>query len=161
MSGKQRIGCHKRLQLIKRPAPNHLGLHGQSYPLLVGESKPLSFELILEHTVLFDEIIDDRLLLAVKPACQGDYNEVERLDGDCHCTNRLYVILFDNNIIQLVQIFAPYAKSRVFWFMNFMPGNQNYLGDIAKAVASHGVLMGGPDVPAGQLRAGDSHLSVL
>jgi len=35
---------------------------------LVGESKPLSFELILEYTVLFDEILDDRLLLAAKPA---------------------------------------------------------------------------------------------
>jgi len=71
-------------------------------------SRPLSFELILENTVLFDELINDRLLLAVKPAGQGDYKEMERLYGDCHYTNRLSLILFDNNIIQFVRIFAPY-----------------------------------------------------
>ncbi|CAN5292665.1 hypothetical protein BH24PSE2_BH24PSE2_12620 [soil metagenome] len=37
-------------------------------------------------------------------------------------------------------------KSRVFWFMNFFPGKQDYIGDIASAVASKGVIMGGPDV---------------
>ena len=61
------------------PTTKHLGLHGQSYPLLIGESKPLPFELILEHTILFDEIVDDRLLLAVKPACQVDYKEVQKV----------------------------------------------------------------------------------
>jgi hypothetical protein len=43
--------------------------------------KPLSFELLLEHTVLFDEIIDDRLLLAAKPAGQGNYEEMEGLQN--------------------------------------------------------------------------------
>jgi len=43
--GEQRIGCHQRLQFIKCPATQHFGLHGQAYPLFVGESKPLSFEL--------------------------------------------------------------------------------------------------------------------
>lgn len=36
--------------------------------------------------------------------------------------------------------------SRVFWFMNFFPGNNNYIATIATAVASKGVVMGGPDV---------------
>ena len=36
--------------------------------------------------------------------------------------------------------------SRVFWFMNFLVGNQAYLGTIANAVASKGVVLGGPDV---------------
>jgi len=44
----------------------------QPYPLFVGEPKPLSFELLLEYTVLFDEIVYDRLLVAVKPAGQGN-----------------------------------------------------------------------------------------
>jgi hypothetical protein len=30
--------------------------------------------------------------------------------------------------------------------MNFLPGNQDYLASIAAAVASKGVVMGGPDV---------------
>jgi len=36
--------------------------------------------------------------------------------------------------------------SRVFWYMNFFPRNQKYIGSIASAVASKGVIMGGPDV---------------
>ena len=40
---------------------------------------------------------------------QGDYEKMERLYGVCHCANRLSVIFIDNNIIQLVRIFAPYG----------------------------------------------------
>jgi hypothetical protein len=50
-----------------RPAAKDFGFHGQPYALFVGRPKPLSFELLLEYTVLFDEIIDHRLLVAVKP----------------------------------------------------------------------------------------------
>ena len=35
--------------------------------------------------------------------------------------------------------------SRVFWYMNFLTGNQSYIGTIAAAVAPLGVVMGGPD----------------
>jgi len=43
-----------------------------------------------------------------KRAGQGDYEEVEWLYDMGHCTNRLSVLLCDNNIIRLVRIFAPY-----------------------------------------------------
>src|SRR5450432_1850704 len=36
--------------------------------------------------------------------------------------------------------------SRVFWFMNYLVGGQNYIANIASAVAPKGVIMGGPDV---------------
>jgi hypothetical protein len=65
--------------------------------------------LLFENTVLFDEIVNDRLLVAVNPTGQGDYEKMERLYGVCDCANRLSVILIDNNIIGLVRIFAPYA----------------------------------------------------
>jgi hypothetical protein len=41
---------------------------------------------------------------------------------------------------------AGVPRSRVFWYMNFLPGNQGYLEDIARAVVGTGVVMGGPDV---------------
>ena len=41
---------------------------------------------------------------------------------------------------------ASLPTSRVFWYMNFLVGNQNYIGTIASAVAPKGVIMGGPDV---------------
>jgi hypothetical protein len=37
-------------------------------------------------------------------------------------------------------------RSRVFWHMNFLPQNQDYLASIADAVAPYGVVMGGPDI---------------
>jgi len=46
---------------------------------------------------------------ASRPAGQGNCDEVEGLYDVAHCTNRLSVILFDNNIIRLVRIFAPYG----------------------------------------------------
>jgi hypothetical protein len=74
----------------------------------VSEPKPPSFELLLEYTVLFDEIVDDVLLVPVEPAGQGDYQQMKWLYDVAHCPNRLSVILPDNNIIRLVRIFAPY-----------------------------------------------------
>ena len=65
LPGEQRIGRHKRLEFIKHPPTQHLGFRGQTYSLFVGEPKLLSFELLLKNTVLFDEIIDDRLLVSV------------------------------------------------------------------------------------------------
>jgi hypothetical protein len=32
----------------------HLGLDGQAYPMFVGESKPLPYQLLLEYTILLD-----------------------------------------------------------------------------------------------------------
>jgi len=37
-------------------------------------------------------------------------------------------------------------SSRVFWYMNFLPGKQDYIADIARDVAGRGVVMGGPDI---------------
>jgi hypothetical protein len=37
-------------------------------------------------------------------------------------------------------------RSRVFWYMNFLPGGQSYLGEVATALVGTGVVMGGPDV---------------
>jgi hypothetical protein len=53
-------------------------------------------------------------LLAVKPAGQRNYEEVEGLYDRGHCQNRLAAILSDKNIIRLVRIFAPYGSFEVF-----------------------------------------------
>ena len=37
-------------------------------------------------------------------------------------------------------------RSRVFWYMNFLPGQQQYIAEIAENVAGTGVVMGGPDI---------------
>jgi hypothetical protein len=54
----------------------------------------------------------------------------------------------DSYISILTAAATAMPTSRVFWYMNFMPGNNSgsYLGAIAAAVASKGVVMGCPDV---------------
>ena len=47
------------------------------------------------------------------------------------------------NMLSAATVSLP--TSRVFWFMNFLTGNQAYIGTIAAAVAPLGVVMGGPD----------------
>ena len=37
-------------------------------------------------------------------------------------------------------------RSRVFWYQNFMVGNQNYIGAVAAALGPKGLVMAGPDV---------------
>jgi hypothetical protein len=78
-------GCHQRLQFIKYSAAKSLGFHGQSHPLFISEPKQLSLDLLLEDTVLFDEIINNHLLLAIEPAGHGDFNlkQVRNLFKDC------------------------------------------------------------------------------
>ena len=73
----------------------------KSPPFYVCELTPLSFKLILKNTALFYKIVDDRLLLAVKPAGQGMG----------HCTNSISVILADNTIIRIFRIVAPYRAA--------------------------------------------------
>ncbi len=47
------------------------------------------------------------------------------------------------NMLSAATVSLP--TSRVFWYMNFLTGNQAYIGSIAAAVAPLGVVMGGPD----------------
>ena len=37
-------------------------------------------------------------------------------------------------------------NSQVFWYMNFLKDGQSMLADVARAIAPHGVAMGGPDI---------------
>ena len=52
----------------------------------------------------------------------------------------------DAYINELTAATVSLPTSRVFWLMNFFVGNQSYIGSIASAVQSKGVVMGGPDV---------------
>jgi len=78
--------------------------------MFIGEPKTLSsVKLIFENAVFFDKIVDDDLLVAVKPAGQGDHEKMQGLYDVRHCLNRLSAIFFDNNIIRFARVFAPYG----------------------------------------------------
>lgn len=52
----------------------------------------------------------------------------------------------DETIRMLKNTRAHFPKSQVFWSMNFFEGKQEYIGQIANAVAPLKIAMGGPDV---------------
>ncbi len=60
-------------------------VNGQSCPLFIDESKTLAIKLILENTVFFDQIVDDRLLLAVKSTGESDGQKLEGSYDVRHC----------------------------------------------------------------------------
>ena len=39
-----------------------------------------------------------------------------------------------------------FPRSQVFWYMNFIEGNNSYIGQVANAVAPQKIAMGGPDI---------------
>jgi hypothetical protein len=55
--------------------------------------------------------------------------------------------IYRDGLIDMIQRSAEaFPTSRVFWYMNFFPMRQDYIAQVASAVAPYGVLMGGPDV---------------
>lgn len=46
----------------------------------------------------------------------------------------------------LLSAASSFPTSQVFWYMNFLPKHQSYLGQVANAVVPAGVAMGGPDI---------------
>ena len=56
-------------------------------------------------------------------------------------------VLYRNALIEILGSAANhFQRSQIFWYMNFLAGQQIYLNDVAEAVAPLKVAMGGPDV---------------
>jgi hypothetical protein len=52
----------------------------------------------------------------------------------------------DALITILTGLQAAFPRSHVFWYQNFLHGNNDYLRHVADAVGADGVFMGGPDI---------------
>ncbi|MBN2049624.1 MAG: hypothetical protein JW760_04210 [Spirochaetales bacterium] len=52
----------------------------------------------------------------------------------------------DGLITLLTGLQRALPESHVFWYSNFLPGNNDYLYDVADTIADYGVFMGGPDI---------------
>ena len=51
---------------------------------MIGQSEPSATELLLEDSILFTEILDDRILLAADPASEGGNKDLPRLKDGGH-----------------------------------------------------------------------------
>ena len=72
---QKRIGRDNPSVFLESFPSQYSGLHGQSTPLPVRKSEPTAFEMFLIHPDLFDEIVDDLLLIPVDPACSNEDDE--------------------------------------------------------------------------------------
>ncbi len=70
---QQRFRCDNSRELFEGFTSQCFGFHAQPTPLLVSESEPMAFAEFLVHPDLFDEIVNDLLLISVDPAdCEQD-----------------------------------------------------------------------------------------
>jgi hypothetical protein len=68
MPAKDRLGANGSVTAETAP-PDRLSFDRQAAPNLVGESELPALQLIFQNAVLFEQIIDHRLLLAVHRTC--------------------------------------------------------------------------------------------
>ncbi len=102
----QRSGGHQRPYLLETRPAQHLGSYGQPITLVIGESKSMPFQLLLQNAVLFQQIVDDMLLVPVEPAGRSDQEELKRLECAGHATSLSGLRSYDNpgSSIQLLDI---------------------------------------------------------
>jgi len=63
--------------LAEHLAAQQLALHGKAPALFVGQARPTATKLLSEDAVLFEQVVDGLLLLAVDPAGEHQQEEVE------------------------------------------------------------------------------------
>ena len=68
MPPEDSVGSDERSNFGEGASSKGLASNRESAALIVGQSKSLATELLLQDTVLFSEILDDRILLSGDPA---------------------------------------------------------------------------------------------
>jgi len=84
MPSEDSVGSDERGNFGEGASANRFAPHGKSSALIVGQAESSTTELLLQDTVLFSEIVDDRILLAGDPARHGGDEDLPRLKDDGH-----------------------------------------------------------------------------
>ena len=122
--------------LAKYALPNRHGFTAKRWdPVVSGRFIALARALAKEFNgdPNFEGIASEESALMITP-------EVQREQG---YTPEKYR---DALILMLTESSKAFDQSQVFWYMNHLEGNSDYLGDIAAAVVGQRVVMGGPDI---------------
>ena len=70
--------------LVERLTPNSLALCCESSTLIVVQAKAFSTELLFQHPVLFDKVLQHLLLMAVDPGSERDQEQVGGVQDGSH-----------------------------------------------------------------------------
>lgn len=84
MPGEDRVRGNETGEVEQRLSADRLPCDRQPPALLVGEPDPSLPELLEQDAVLFPEIVDRRLLVAVDPSGDGGEEDMPGLDDLCH-----------------------------------------------------------------------------
>jgi hypothetical protein len=77
--GQERLRRDDSGQFMKYAPAELPGLDGQSTALVIIQARPLSSELLPQHTVLFLEVVDDILLRLAQAAGERDQQQPKRI----------------------------------------------------------------------------------
>jgi hypothetical protein len=77
---QNRVGCHDGCELRQYAATEPLALRREASALVVGQPNAPSLQLLSEDTILFDQVLDDSLLVAVDPSSEGHEQQSERIE---------------------------------------------------------------------------------
>jgi len=135
----------KTFNLGKNPLPEYLSkfalpnMHGFTAkrwdPLVVDRLIALNQALAKEFNTdpNFEGIALQESALMITPAVQREQNYTPEKYRDAL-------------IKTLTESSKALNQSQVFWYMNHLEGNDEYLGDIAEAILPYRIVMGGPDI---------------
>jgi len=77
----------ERLENVTFAPADKLGFAGKPDSLSIGEAPGFAAELFQKNAILFLEVFDDGLLMAIHPAGNGDEEELEL---SCHATEDFF-----------------------------------------------------------------------
>ena len=84
MPPQERVGRHDRGYVVQDLTPELLALRGESPPLIVRQPQPFLTQLLLQDSVLLDELGDDLLLPPADPAREGHEKHLKRVEVGSH-----------------------------------------------------------------------------
>ena len=84
MPAEDRVGREQRADLLQSFATKHPALHCQSAALVIREQNPSLTELLFQHSVFGQQVIDQLLLLSIHPASQDDEAEMPWFKDEVH-----------------------------------------------------------------------------
>ncbi len=84
MPTKNGVWRDDRCDFGKGASSDGLAPHGESASLIVGQAESSATELLLEDSILFTEVLDDRILLAADPASEGGNKDLPGLKDGGH-----------------------------------------------------------------------------
>jgi hypothetical protein len=81
---QDRVECHDGCDLRQYASTELLALRRETSALVVGQPNAPSPQLRSEDTVLFDQVLDDSLLVEVDPSSEGHEQQSERVEIGRH-----------------------------------------------------------------------------